>query len=498
MTIRDMETRYRELREKFITGAINREIFEAQVAQLRYQDDQGRYWAIGLQEGFWHVFENGRWRRGKPIPPADPRCAYCGQLLPPGSDRCGLCGKRIPPPPPPPLVTVSSAPELPSLTPEVEEKRKTSWLRMGIVAAVTLVVFVCLSSLGFAIMVLTRTTGLPAIAVSGSPPGNSATATVAEATPTQPASPTRPVPTPTRTRGTSPTAMSVPSATPAVQTPSATPTTTPVRATSTATATPRRATQPRPTATTAAGTGFRYQQDGKVELGAGDCKGTAMVWGYVNDVNWQPIDGAYLFVWFEGADWGRAPQVARTDIKGVYRLQLLTGQKGTYRVMVIKGWQDRTPLSPPSEAIVVNDYCQHSSFRLNWRQTVADTPTPTQPPPPTVVSDYAFMLSGDIRLSEPKCGRLFKVQGRISGLNEFAGKITIKVRSPDDVVQNFPEAIQPDGTYILPTLPTYYTGDYLIWLEDKVTRERLSDHVQFSGADPCLGSIFEINWKRRK
>jgi hypothetical protein len=166
--------------------------------------------------------------------------------------------------------------------------------------------------------------------------------------------------------------------------------------------------------------------------------------------------------------------------------------------MVIRGWQDRTPLSPPSDAVTVDDYCEHSGFKVNWRQITPKTPTPTLAPPPTVVSDYPFEKDGDVKLSEPNCGKQFKVQGRISGLGEFSGRIMVKVRSPDDTLQAFPEAVRSDGTYTLPTLPTYYTGDYLIWLEDKSSGERISDHAVFSGVDPCEGFIFEINWKRRK
>jgi len=653
MTIREMQDRYYELRTKFAAGVISREIFEAQVAQLQYQDAQGRYWAIGLQTGEWYVHEGGHWRPEKKTqPPAKPTCVYCHQLLPPGSTTCELCGKRVAPPPPPPLEPAPGARGLAPLKPE----RQRSWLLLGGAVTVALVLLVggfCLIS---GALVYTNTTlsmaGLPGWPMLGV--GNTPAATpVTTATPTT--APPTPVPaTPTTQIAAFPTAIATRAATPnppgtlapqalyesgslgfqlryptgwayeeqqrgvifaaheddldvqglvdgrtfgviagadmlkgstpqdvlkslidslegediligTVQTdtldteagasvlvslvptgedmtlkmyllvafhadqgymvmatapverwkatwptyqamlqsfrfaePPPTPVLwTPTRTLPPPTATPR-TTRPQPTATPVLGPGFTYRQDGPIEPGPGDCKSTAMVWGYVHNADGQVMDGVYLFVTFEGGAWGPAPQVARTDEKGVYRLQLPTGQKGTYRVTVIKGWQDRTPLSPPSDPIEVSNYCEHSGFKVNWRQIAPRTPTPTPPPTPLpVVSDYPFEKDGNITLSEPNCGQPFKVRGRISGLNEWAGRITVKVRDPDGVVNDFAEAVRSDGTYLLPTVQAR-GGEYLIWLEEKGSGERLSDHVVFSGVDPCVATIFEINWKRRK
>lgn len=643
MNVQEMETRYHELREKFVTGAISREIFETQVARLRYQDARGRHWAIGSQTGRWHVYERGQWQpNDSPPPPAEPRCAHCGQLLPPDREFCTLCGTRVPLPPPPPVENVPPIRDVSSLTPK-EPARRRPWLRIGGGIAVGLIALACLLIVIDGLVLYTRAPGITWAFPGRNTPVTPAPSPWPTDTPTastiQPY-PTPPVPTQTATpsppaglivqsayentalgfrlryplgwfyaeqedrvvfaarreelemrnltqgrflavgRGIGlegedtpqaalgkmvdslegrdiligkvqtetldteaaasvlisfiPTGESLtlkvyllvafhagqpylmmaaapvtdwPQVWPAYQEvrdsfrfiePLATPT--PTGTPPKPVTTPTRTARPPSTPTATLAPGLQFQQDGPVEPGPGDCKGTALVWGYVHDVDGRVMDGVYLFVWFEGGEWGPAPQVARTDEKGVYRLQLLTGQKGTYRVMVVKGWQDRTPLSPPSAPILVDNYCLHSDFKVNWQRVTPKTPTPTlPPPPPTVVSSYPFMKEGEVRLFEPKCGRIyFQVWGKISGLNELAGRVTIKVRSPDDTVQDFPEAIRPDGTYILTSIPAYYAGDYLIWLEEKGSQQRLSDHAVFSGVDPCQGSIYEINWKRRK
>ncbi len=651
MSVQEMEARYHELREKFVTGAISREIFETQVARLRYQDAQGRHWAIGLQTGRWYVHEQGRWQpNDHPLPPAEPRCAHCGQLLPPGRESCALCGTRVPMAPPPPVEKVATVPEVSPLTPE-KAPRPRSWLRIGAAVAAGLSLLVCLLILVDGVVIYSRATGatwaLLGFNAPATPTPSPWPTVVPEATPTASPtvpSPTRPAPTATQpgpawtATATSPAGLVVqspyesaalgfrlrypagwayeeqadhvtfaarreelgmrhladgrffavrrearrdgadtpqavlgkvvdglegadlligkvqtetldneaaasvlvsfiptgedltlkmyllvvfhagqpyvvmaaasvadwPTTWPAYQemltdfrfvAPPATPTptSTPPRPVTT----PTRTVRPPATPTATLAPGLQFQQDGAVEAGPGDCKGTALVWGYVHDVDGRVMDGAYLFVWFEGGEWGPAPQVARTDEKGVYRLQLLTGQKGTYRVMVVKGWQDRTPLSPPSDPIVVDNYCAHSDFKVNWRRVIPKTPTPTQPPPATVVSDYPFMGDGEVKLTEPNCGKPFKVRGRIAGLDEWAGRITVKVRDPDGTVYDFAEAVRSDGTYFLPTVQPR-GGEYLIWLEEKRTGVRISDHIQFSGVDPCVGTIFEVNWKRRK
>lgn len=648
MSVQEMEARYHELREKFVTGAISREIFETQVARLRYQDARGRHWAIGLQTGRWYVHEGGRWRQDdNPLPPAEPKCAHCGQLLPPGREFCALCGTRVPLAPPPPVEKVSVAPEVSPLTPE-EPPRPRSWLRIGGGLALGLAVLACLFILVDGVVLYTRATGAtwaflgfnaPA-PPSPSPLPTAVPVATPTASPTVP-SPTQPAPTQTATPTPSPPAglvvqspyenaalgfrlryplgwvyaeqadhvvfaarqaelemrnltdgrflavgrgtglddvdtpqaalgkvvdglegediligkvqtdtldneaaagvlvsfiptgenltlkmyllvafhagqpYVVMAAAPVADWPQvwpayqemldsfdfiekpATPTRTRTPSTPVAATTPTRTVRPPATPTATLVPGLQFQQDGPVEAGPGDCKGTALVWGYVHDVDGRVMDGVYLFVWFEGGDWGPAPQVTRTDEKGVYRLQLLTGQKGTYRVMVVKGWQDRTPLSPPSAPIEVDNYCAHSDFKVNWRRVTPKTPTPTRLPPATVVSDYPFMGDGEVKLSEPNCGKPFKIQGRIAGLNEWAGRITVKVRDPDGTVYDFAEAVRSDGSYLLPTVQAR-GGEFLIWLEEKGSGKRLSDHVQFSGVDPCEGTIFEINWKRRK
>ncbi len=66
MKFDELENRYFELKGKHAAGLLSDEAFQAQVAELRTEDTQGRVWAIGADSGRWYVYQGGEWMEGEP------------------------------------------------------------------------------------------------------------------------------------------------------------------------------------------------------------------------------------------------------------------------------------------------------------------------------------------------------------------------------------------------------------------------------------------------
>jgi len=251
-----------------------------------------------------------------------------------------------------------------------------------------------------------------------------------------------------------------------------------------------------PTATPLVGLpgGYAYQQTGSVRGTEGDCKGTAWVWGYVYGLNGQPKPGVWAQAIFEGGAWGPVPNTGQSGPDGIYRIQLLTGQKGTYRVTIIRNPQEPTPLSRPSDPVNVTDYCQASRFQVDWQEyPVPATATPWPTPTPC----YPFMQEGLVLPGRPHCGAQVAVVGVIQQAEGWLDRILVEVRCPNGQILRPPDAIRPDGTYRVELL-TGVTGNYLVCLVEKShPHPRVSDFVLFPSKDPCQYTEFVVNWTRR-
>jgi AGZA family xanthine/uracil permease-like MFS transporter len=66
MDFREVERRYVELKRRHDSGALSAEEFDAQLEQLRVQDDQGRWWTKSRETGEWHYHDGNAWVRGTP------------------------------------------------------------------------------------------------------------------------------------------------------------------------------------------------------------------------------------------------------------------------------------------------------------------------------------------------------------------------------------------------------------------------------------------------
>jgi len=226
----------------------------------------------------------------------------------------------------------------------------------------------------------------------------------------------------------------------------------------------------------------------------GNCKGTAWVWGYVYDIQGRPKPNVWVKVRYEGKEWGAATNTAKSGPDGIYRIQLLTGQKGTYRVTVIRSLQDPTPLSAESSPVEVTDYCQASQYQVDWREyPVAATTTPL----PTATPCFPFRPDGAVQPTKPHCGAPVMVVGEIRQAEGWLNRIWVQVECPNGQVLRPPDAIRPDGTYRV-QLPTGITGGYrVVLVEQTHPHPYVSDPVSFSSVDPCQAAEFVVNWTRR-
>lgn len=70
MNFQEAEKTYKELAAQHGAGKLNDAAFEAEVGKLRMQDEQGRWWQIGVQTGEWYMHDGQKWNKATPPKPA--------------------------------------------------------------------------------------------------------------------------------------------------------------------------------------------------------------------------------------------------------------------------------------------------------------------------------------------------------------------------------------------------------------------------------------------
>jgi hypothetical protein len=73
MDFKEAESKYFELKGRLDSGVLSRDQFNSEVAKLRVQDEQGRYWTIDAATGGWLQYDGTKWvSAGTPdgVPPA--------------------------------------------------------------------------------------------------------------------------------------------------------------------------------------------------------------------------------------------------------------------------------------------------------------------------------------------------------------------------------------------------------------------------------------------
>ena len=68
----EIERQFRTLKKQFEAGAVNETQFKAKLADLMFQDEQGRWWMIGYETGQWYRHDGEQWVRSDPPPRTSP------------------------------------------------------------------------------------------------------------------------------------------------------------------------------------------------------------------------------------------------------------------------------------------------------------------------------------------------------------------------------------------------------------------------------------------
>jgi hypothetical protein len=68
----ETEKLFHELKDALESGAITDEEFQAEIKDLLYQDDEGRYWSIGARTEQWYRYDDGDWVEASPPPTLEP------------------------------------------------------------------------------------------------------------------------------------------------------------------------------------------------------------------------------------------------------------------------------------------------------------------------------------------------------------------------------------------------------------------------------------------
>ncbi len=66
MNIELIESKYADLKRTFEEGQLSAEAFQAEVDDLRSQDEHGRYWMIGAESGAWYYYDGAEWTQADP------------------------------------------------------------------------------------------------------------------------------------------------------------------------------------------------------------------------------------------------------------------------------------------------------------------------------------------------------------------------------------------------------------------------------------------------
>ncbi len=151
MNFQEAEKSYKDLKAQHDAGKLTDAQFETEVGKLRLQDDQGRWWQIGVQTGEWYMHDGQKWNKAKPPAPAPAVAPVAPAPLPVPEP-----AKSAPPPPkaaatqngaPKPDAKqprASTMPRLFSAKPAGREGGLSRPMLIGIIAAVAVVILLIL------------------------------------------------------------------------------------------------------------------------------------------------------------------------------------------------------------------------------------------------------------------------------------------------------------------------------------------------------------------
>ena len=157
MNFQEAEKTYKDLHAQHDAGKLTDAQFETEVGKLRLQDDQGRWWQIGVQTGEWYMHDGQKWNKAKPPTPA-PAAPPVTPPPPPVSEPVKTAAP-VPAPAPAPKTAMnkndaqkpeqkqpraSALPRLISAKPAGREGGLSRPMLIGIIAAVAVIIILLL------------------------------------------------------------------------------------------------------------------------------------------------------------------------------------------------------------------------------------------------------------------------------------------------------------------------------------------------------------------
>ncbi len=94
---RNAEKSFERLKRQFRSGKISRQEFIEGLTELKLQDDEGRFWMIGVRSGKWYYLDGKTWRPSEP-PSFEERksvCISCGFENRLEAETCAGCGENL-------------------------------------------------------------------------------------------------------------------------------------------------------------------------------------------------------------------------------------------------------------------------------------------------------------------------------------------------------------------------------------------------------------------
>ena len=87
------EEELRILKKKFELKKITHQEFKDRLKGLRFKDDHGKYWTIGVQSGDWYSFDGSSWNKSNPpsLQAGKAICIYCGFENDLNNESCAHC-----------------------------------------------------------------------------------------------------------------------------------------------------------------------------------------------------------------------------------------------------------------------------------------------------------------------------------------------------------------------------------------------------------------------
>ncbi len=93
---REVENAIDRLRDRSLKGEISQREFVDGLRKLRFRDDQGRFWTMGVQSGQWYCYDGRNWIPAVPPALKDKKaiCVFCGFENDLEAETCARCGGR--------------------------------------------------------------------------------------------------------------------------------------------------------------------------------------------------------------------------------------------------------------------------------------------------------------------------------------------------------------------------------------------------------------------